>query len=239
MFRAYFDECGHQTPDWVTVAGFVGHEDQWRQFVPIWKKALGQRRFLHMSELRWGQPRTETLLQRLGPIPYQCQLEPAHGTVRVSDYADLITGGPEERLYHGYATCVDWVVGQILRGIPSDQRLEVIFEQQVQYEYSADLMLHALQEIPWSEYQTNEGRPKLAKWGFTPKGSTVRTDPADYLASALWRIHEDRRSVKSRLCLPILGPDGLSGRAYGGTITRTQVRRMVARAQLMNRAQGL
>src|SRR5690349_4944011 len=77
MLTAYLDESGHESKNWMFLAGFLGNEEQWRDFVPKWQAGLGpQRKCLHMTELRWNRERTQTLLRKLGPIPEQCKLEP-------------------------------------------------------------------------------------------------------------------------------------------------------------------
>jgi len=66
MLTAYLDESGQETKGWMFVAGFLGNDEQWKQFVPLWKEALGpQRRHLHMADLRWKKQRTKELLARL------------------------------------------------------------------------------------------------------------------------------------------------------------------------------
>jgi hypothetical protein len=40
MFELYFDESGTHDKGWLTLAGFAGHEDQWRKFSGEWLSAL-------------------------------------------------------------------------------------------------------------------------------------------------------------------------------------------------------
>src|SRR6266481_3768000 len=107
MLTAYLDESGHETKDWMFVAGFLGKENQWKELVPSWKEALGpQRKNLHMSDLRWNKQATKDLLSRLGPIPYECKLQPVLAGVRMRDYEDLIEGTPAEKLLKGYLAAI-------------------------------------------------------------------------------------------------------------------------------------
>lgn len=171
MFTAYLDESGQETLDWTFVAGFLGDKNQWNEFVPKWRDALGpQRKFLHMSDLRWNRDRTKMLLARLGKIPDECKLTPVLSGVRFGDYEDMVTGSPEEKALKGYMACVIPLVLQILRVIPDGERLELIFEQQTRYQFYANQALNTILKInhPWVKMRN--GRPKLAGVGFCPEG---------------------------------------------------------------------
>ena len=231
MLRAYIDESGHESKGWMSLAGFLGREEQWRDFVPKWKSALGpQRKFLHMRRLRWKKDSTKQLLARLGPIPEKCGLEAVMAGVRFQDYEDLVSGTPDEKLLKGYIACLIPMVIQILRGIPDDERIELVFEEQREYAPFVDMALpFAAMPEPWK--LTKDGRPKLAKWSFVPKGSTVMTDPADYLAFALREVWTDRKSKKAEWCKPILASG--SGEGYGLIMQRDRIRRMVTNAQML------
>lgn len=231
MLRAYIDESGHESKGWMFIAGYLGNEEQWQDFVPKWKAALGQRKFLHMKELRWKKESTKRLLERLGPIPEACGLEGAMCGVRYQDYEDLVTGTAYERLIKGYIACLIPMVIQILRGIPKHERLELFLEEQRQYAPFADMAL-GLSIIPGHQWTTTtDGRPKLARWGFVPKGSTIMTDPADYLAFALRETWTDRKSRKAEWCRPILMAG--RGEGYGVVMNRDMIRRVVMRSQML------
>jgi len=233
MLKAYIDESGHESKGWMFLAGFLGREEQWRDFVPKWKSALGpQRKFLHMRRLRWKKDSTKQLLARLGPIPEKCGLEGLMAGVRFQDYEDLVFGTREEKLLKGYMACLMPMVIQTLRGIPDDERLELVFEQQREYQPFVNMALPfaAMSNQPWQV--TKDGRPKLAKWSFVPKGSTVMTDPADYLAFALREVWTDRKSKKAEWCKPILTSG--SGKGYGVVMKREMIRRIISNTQMLN-----
>jgi hypothetical protein len=187
MMTAYIDESGHEGKGWMFLAGYLGSEDQWKRFVPAWKAGLGpQRKSLHLTDLRWNKDRTKQLLKRLGPIPEGCGLTPILGGIRYGDYEDLVTGSPAAKLLKGWLTCLFTIVLETLRVVPDGERLELVFEEQREYEQNAGQILSMIAyHDPWSgtPWQDKEGKAKLAKWGFVPKGSTIMTDPADYLAS--------------------------------------------------------
>jgi hypothetical protein len=158
--------------------------------------------------------------------------------VRVSDYADLVAGKDDERIYKGYVACLLLMVQKILQGIPADERIEFVFEQQNEYEHAVDNVMRFFSRpiIRNKPYFTRARLPKIARWAFAPKGSTIRTDPADFLAFALRELHAHPESQKSKWCLPIF-----EGKAegYGATLSRDLVRRIVLGAQKLNLEQGL
>lgn len=117
-------------------------------------------------DLRWTSHRTRMLLSCLGPIPYQCKLQPVLAGVRAKDYEDLLDGTPAERLLKGYLVCIVPMVIQILRSIPKNEKLELVFEQQSEYEPYAHRALASLLDLEvfnQDYFRTNEGFPKLSK----------------------------------------------------------------------------
>jgi hypothetical protein len=229
VLTAYLDESGQESTEYVFVAGFLGSDDQWKQLAQKWKDALEKRnrKALHMSDLRWSKPdRIRPLLESLGPIPYECGLEPVLGGVRVADYSDLTKGTIDELLMAGYISALYPLVIQALRWIPKNERLELVFEAQDRYEPFAHAMLSDIANQTHPELMTDDRRPKLANWRFVPKGSTVLTQPADYFAYALTQIYRDKKSEKSKLCSPIMR-DGEKSKAIGWIFPREQVRRIM------------
>lgn len=232
MFTAYLDESGHETKDWQFIAGFLGDEDQWKQFVPLWQEALGpQRKHLHMTDLRWDKDYTRRLLQRLGAIPDQCKLTRVLGGARVKDYEDLVAGTISEKLLKGYIASLYPLVINTLRVIPPNERLELVFEEQKEYEPFVHRMLsemvtpHPAKE-KWMF--TNDGLPKLAKWSFVPKGSTILTDPADYFSYALLQLWRNRESKRAEWCRPIRG----DGTGIGRIMRRNEIRKIIQTTQV-------
>jgi hypothetical protein len=225
--RAYIDESGHEGKGWMFLAGYLGNEDQWRAFVSAWKAGLGpQRQSLHMTDLRWNKEHTKQLLARLGPIPEGSGLTPILGGVRYGDYEDLVTGTPASKLLKGWLACLFTVVLDTLRVIPDGERLELVFEEQKQYQRYAHYILSVIaSHDPWkgTQWQDAHGKSKIAKWSFVRKGTTIMTDPADYLAFALREIWTDQKSKKSLWTAPILE----SGHGIGKILKRDQIRPMI------------
>jgi len=241
MLIAYLDESGHETKDWMFVAGFLGDRRQWEQMSPLWTTALGQRRRLHMKGLRWKQDRTLQLLERLGPIPDKCGLKPVVGGVRVKDYEDLLSGTPAQKLLKGYIVCIYPLVINVLRAIPRNERLEIVFEEQQEYQPYTELALSAIvslrdQRPDW--FLTDDRQLKLAKWSFVPKDSTIFTQSADYFVYALRQLYQHRHSKKTEWCRPILKSG--NGEGFGAVMTRKQIRQsMIYLPFMAMRAQAL
>jgi hypothetical protein len=227
MLTAYIDESGHESKGWMFLAGFLGNEDQWKGFVPLWKSALGpQRKHLHMSDLRWNSTGTKNLLARLGTVPNMCGLTPVLTGVRYSDYEDLVSGSPFEKSLKGWLVCLLPLILQILRVVPDGERLEVVFEEQNQYEPFAHKALGTIAELNGSIRTVNaDGKPKLAKWSFVPKGSTIMTDAADYFAFALRAGWTDKKSKKAIWSGPIMQSG--NGNGIGYIMKRKDVRRNI------------
>jgi hypothetical protein len=240
MLRLYLDESGHESKGWTFIAGFLGNDQQWSKFIPMWKDALGpQRKNLHMKKLRWKKDSTRRLLERLAPIPEQCGLQGVMGGVCYEHYQDLVVGTPDARLLKGYIAALHPMLTQIFRATPKNERLEIVFEEQKEYKPIVDISMpfYTIRSpsSPWLHME--DGTPKLAKWGFVPKNTTVMTDPSDYLAFALREAWTDSRSKKAQWCKPLLMTGG--GEGYGVVMTRDMVRRAVRRAQLKTLYQDL
>jgi len=206
MLTAYIDESGHEGKGWMFLAGWVGDCSQWKHFADEWRKGLGpQRKSLHMTDLRWNRDRTRVLLERLGPIPERCHLQGIMGGVRYGDYEDLVVGTPHAKELKGYMSCLMPMVAQTLKGIPRDERIELVFEQQNEYEPFVNMALPTFtvpdRHAPY--HMMPDGKPKLAKWSFVPKGTTILTDPADYLTFALREVWTDQKSKKAKWCRSI------------------------------------
>ena len=193
-------------------------------------EALGpQRKRLHMHKLRWKNPATKKLLARLGPVPQECGLKGIVGGVRYSDYEDLVRGTVVEKLSEGYLWSFFPLVQTMLKYIPRDERVELIFGEQMEYRDRAhELLSFISQESPdHPDWMSNEGLPKLAKWGFVPLSSTILLDPSDYFASALAHHHRDKTSQKAQWSQPILD----STEWIGKILNREEIRGQVTRCR--------
>jgi hypothetical protein len=225
MLTAYLDENGHESQEHVFVAGHVGNDSQWKAFLEQWVPARGNRKQIHLSALRWSNPRTHKLLAALGPIPARCNLTRAVGGVRVSDYADLLRGSHEQKALKGYYFALNGLVTQVTRWIPDDERIEFVFEDQRRYRDTASKLISDFSKT----LVNSHGKSKIANWSFVPKGSTVLLEQADYLANALGHLYRDQNSDKSIWTKSILGD--MTG--IGAITKRKQIREVIKLGHLV------
>jgi hypothetical protein len=225
MMYAYIDESGQEGDDWMVVGGFFGSEEQWADFVPKWQAALGpQRKSLHVTELRWTMPYNRLLLERLGPVPTGCGLRRMIGAVRFADYADLV---PDNVKMKGYTTALRPLIVQILKAVPSTDRIEFVFEQQNEYAGAVSELMEFFSRPGHPYRETADGLPKIAGVSFEPKSSAPMMHAADYLAFAMRCWCLDRTSLKSQWTQSILLSDGAE--AWGHVYSRDEIRTMVMR----------
>jgi len=171
MLTAYLDESGHETNDFVVVAGFLGDEDQWKRCETEWIKGLGRRKALHMRELQWKKDRVRRLLEILGPIPHQCGLIPVVAGMQVQDYYDLVVGTQAEQMTKGYYLCVLAIIDSILKNIPKGETLTLALESQNEYRLKTEKVFNSYQQFDSS------GKPRLSSIQFLAKNASVLTQP--------------------------------------------------------------
>jgi hypothetical protein len=212
----YFDETFDEYSRTTWVAGHVGNEHAWTKYVANWKQALGDRKQLHMSDLRWKKPYTRTLLSRLGPIPAQSGLRPFVGGVCSKDIADLVAGTRLERYSNGYVVALIHLTIQAILSISDGEHLEVAFEDRDQTRGHAEDALFAMRVLGQfvdsdPGLLNSDGSSKLRKDGFLRGSGTVLFDQADYLCYALLQRHRDPESEKAEWSKPILEHSGVEG----------------------------
>lgn len=223
VLYAYLDETGmHGTSLSCIVAGHFGTKEQWEEFDGKWEAGLGKRKSLHMKELRWNaQPeRIAKLLSTLGPIPGECGLKRMFGTVRGDDYLDLIPKYTNFlEICNPFMLALYPAVLCVLDSTPKDERILFVFEQNRQCEslpYPEDSLSKG------NKYRTSTGEPR-AIFSSIPKGSTPRTEPADYLAFELAQQELDPQSDRAQLGLSILGDRKMVGEKMPKAVMRSLV----------------
>lgn len=230
MITVYLDESKHDDRNsYMVVAGFWGNKEQWGALTPDWIDSLGKRKSLHMSTLRLnserGAKRSRTLLKRLGALPYKHGLTPVYAAVKTGDYLDIVANTSTEKRLPGYVICLTAVISRLSKSVPSNESIKIICETQTTYEGMAVLTFRQLR----ASYPISQpSRPYFSGIEFIPKDSSVLTQPSDFLAYAVAEGHRDRKSRKTRLCNPILGP---TGRIIGLTLERDDVRRIVSKTK--------
>ncbi|HXE90156.1 MAG TPA: DUF3800 domain-containing protein [Terriglobales bacterium] len=205
LLTAYIDESGYGDQGIIVMGGFFGRDADWGLCGREWRSALGQRKGLHMSKLRWkNTKRIQALLKRLGPIPHECGLIPVWARLRVSDYSDLVEQTTLSRkLQHGYFVAAEFL-GLILMNYVRllDERIKIVFEYNEHFDRIIPVILKAY-SMAFPAF-VNHGVPCLAGVEFVPKDSTCLTQPADYLTYARLQEMRDPNSLRTRLCSPIL-----------------------------------
>jgi hypothetical protein len=111
-----------------------------------------------------------------------------------------------------------------------NERLEIVLEEQKEYARFADMALSFIAGTDESWSRTVDGKPKLAKWRFVSKGSTMLTDPADYLAFAMHEAWTSKGSKKTEWCTPILKSN--DGIGLGRILKRHEVRGLIDDLQM-------
>jgi hypothetical protein len=167
-----------------------------------------------MRELYWNSPRTEALLARLGPIPHRHGLTPVVGAVRVSDYADLLNNSVEQLMMCGYNCALYPVIISVLQAFPRE-RIKWVFEEQSQHEAAARTVFERFTEFNCQE--------RLSGVEFVSKGSTILTQPADYLSYATVQYLRDSTSKKAQWCKPIR----TTVRPLGMIVDRETIRKII------------
>jgi len=84
------------------------------------------------------------------------------GSARKADYADLVNESwmtEEGKFFAAWVLCFAAILVEALKFIPANERLEVYFERQLQYERFASVVCGVVGEMP--EFALPNGRPKL------------------------------------------------------------------------------
>lgn len=205
MITAYLDESHHSdVQQYSFVAGFWGKKDHWDALALKWPEALGKRKVLHLSELRWNDSKSERrvrdLLAKLGPIPYECGVVPVWAGVRTKDYLDLIANDSRcMESISGYVICLAHILLKLCTSLPAYERIKVVCEVQTKYEPFARSLFSAFQITA----QRERVWPQLKSIEFVRKNSTILLQPADYLAYALGHFFNENGGKRDLWCRPI------------------------------------
>lgn len=200
MITLYLDESGTHSDRYTVVAGFAGKKRPWTNFEAAWKKGLGSRPFLHVSNMSLTSPRDKEWLELLGAIPYDCKLIPIYGAVKPSDYRDLIVGTVAEAYGHSYSMCLLQIFEALVHQIPGDERFEFVFEASpLDFYIDKQMQMTAIMRA----FQRPDGRSRIARWSFVPKSQCSLFQPGDYLANHLYNRELAPESDRARWTEPI------------------------------------
>ncbi len=238
MLTAYLSKSEPSTlSEYVAVAGFYGHDDQWNALSLGWKQALGRRKSLRMKTLRIDSKpqRAKCLLDALAPIPERHGLKPLCSLVRVADYKDLIKDGTQATTaLAGYLACLSTILIALNHAVPGHESIKVVCEIQRDHETEAARMFRVV-----TKGMADPAKPYFSGIEFIQKDSSVFTQPADFLAVAARRWREDKKSVASTICRPILGNRAALGYEISRPLARDIVNLLNIRAHSSARHRGL
>jgi hypothetical protein len=200
VLTAYLDESGHEGQSLMVLAGFLGSDEQWKRCEEKWRINLGNRKHLHMRELQWSKrERIKQLLDKLGPVPHEAGLQVVFTTAAMSDYSDIVTGTQMEWLFRAYMISLMGMIHLIADNIPSQETFKLVLEANDRYTLNVQSLFKGTGNIV-----NSDGSRKLISIEQVPKGITLLTQPADYLAYALLQQERNPGSEKHILCAPIL-----------------------------------
>lgn len=206
MIYGYFDESAENGEGFFVVAGYVGRKRDWKLFLELWKKELGNRPYLHMKELRLGRvrhpDRYKDLLARLGKVPQQASLKAFAGSIRTSDYADRVKGTVAQLSLAGYTVALLAMVDSVLQSpdIPKHDRIEFAFEDQIEFAIPRAATFRELRKD--DSYKTHHGKSRVGK--DSAMAASMILEASDYLSYAILQQLTDPKSNKARLTEPIL-----------------------------------
>jgi hypothetical protein len=229
MLTAYFDESfqsGNAFTGYTVMAGFYGTKESWVKCAELWQAGLDlhKRKSLHMKDLRWkgDRDKNKAVLKTLGDVPHEAGLCPVFASVRIADY-EFASFVPKT-FTSGYFLSLVAATSAVLIELPKGQRVELVFEEQIQYAWVREVALSQMRKLP--HYKGRRGRSALAGWKTSPKSLLLQ--PADYLAYAIMQTLINPRSIKTMLCQPILD-HGI--KRIGGKMSEKQVSRIAPLAK--------
>jgi hypothetical protein len=226
MIYGYFDESGEGSDGFFVVAGYVGRKRDWKRFLGMWQKELGNRPSIHLASLRLGSTRAPNrygdLLLRLGAVPHRANLIGFAGSVRTSDYAEKIKGTVAQLSLSGYSVALLAMVDAILesKSIPKQDRIEFAFENLFEFDIPGAATFRTLRKE--ARYKTHHGKSRVGK----DRGmeASMILEASDYLSYAILQQLIDPESQKARLTRPILEASQPIGHVE---ITRDNVEQLI------------
>ena len=206
MIFGYFDESGETGDGFVVVAGFVGQRKDWKKFLELWQKELGNRKSLHLASMRLGSRNATKkygdLLLRLGTVPKRANLCAFAGSVQTAHYADRVKGTVAAIGMAGYSVALVAMVDAVLESklLPKRERIEFTFEDQMVFAFPRASIFHNFRRV--AKYKTHHGKSRIGKDSSMEKRPLL--EASDYLAYAMLQHLMDPDSQKSKLTNPII-----------------------------------
>jgi hypothetical protein len=139
--------------------------------------------------------------------------------VKTSDYVDSVKGTVAELILRGYPIALLAMVDGILNSdLPKKDRIEFVFEQQIEYEVSRARVFRYLMCDP--NYRTHHSKSRIAK--HRSQERSIMLEASDYLAYAVLHQLIDPSSQKATLTSAILKQyERITHREFAKTKQRT------------------
>jgi hypothetical protein len=214
--------------EYVAVAGFYGQDDQWNAFSLGLETGARSRKVFRMKTPRIDSKpqRAKCLRDALARIPERHGLKPLCSVVRVADYMDLIEDGAQATTaLAGYLACLSTILIALSRAVPGHESIKIVCEIQRSHETEAIRMFRVI-----TKGIAGPTKPYFSGIEFIQKNSSVFTQSADFLAFAARRWREDKKSVGSTVCTPILGNRAVLGHEISRPLARDIVNLLNMRA---------
>jgi hypothetical protein len=205
VLSVYVDETGQHAKGLVIVSGWFGDKDAWDRCALAWPAAFGrsQKRTLHLSKWKFKSKSEKDLLERLGPVPASCGLQPVSGSVNVADYADLVEGSVADVHAHGYTMAMVPLILAIRGAIPPDETFEIVFEEQTALGLYREKALQMISRI--MDRNQDKRKKQLVGWHTLTKNQSRMFEPADYLCHHLAHKSSNPFSRRAVWTNPIVG----------------------------------
>lgn len=214
----YLDESVEGNDGFAVVAGFIGTDAAWNECMRQWRLVQRPAKGWHMKTLRVKE-RHRATLATLGEAPRNNGLILVFESVRLGDYKELAHGTLSEVVLSGYMVALSAVLSLLMVTLDPSERIELIFETQVEYAGMRELLLQFAQLEP--EWQTPNGQLRISKWSSNQKSMIL--EPSDYAAHSLLQRLRDASGWKSRIFAPILANPSRVGWCMPGQFPRALV----------------
>ncbi len=209
MLTAYIDESGTHDKrgiipgsDIAGICGYIGNEDQWKRFEPIWKKCLGTVKIFHMVDLWWRREefkgwtiqQRDKLIHKCAHVPGQLELQGLGSFVVVHDFEQM-NRRYKSAVQHPYYVALHACISEVLQ-MPKEnfngEKIDFVFEEQNEFSDYAVKIYKRLKALH------DDGR--LGGISFESKARIPQLQVADLVA---WQVRAEmsRTTYKPHLTI--------------------------------------
>lgn len=147
ILHAYFDEHGHDGSSVYAIAGYVGTDEQWSTFTEKWSSTL-ERHYafgpFHMVEFEasdidkksqfhgWSKDQKDALAKELFPLIPDSGVR-GLGQAILMDAFNGLSENAQQRLRDPYWVCFHNCIERLLKDIPEDDKVDLVFDRKDKY----------------------------------------------------------------------------------------------------------